>query len=156
MITYFDSPIGLIELTATEKGIFSLYFKDERGEEESSKKLDKCKKQLDEYFACKRKVFTVPLDYHGSEFQKKVWNELLKIPYGQVISYHELALRLGSEKLIRAAGGANARNPVSILIPCHRVIGSDGNLTSYGGGLWRKQWLLDHEGAAFQQEMFLK
>jgi methylated-DNA-[protein]-cysteine S-methyltransferase len=102
--------------------------------------------QLEEYFSGSRKEFDIPLDLQGTDFQKKVWTELLKIPYGTTISYKELAIRLGDLKCIRAAGTANGANPVSIIVPCHRVIGSDASLVGYGGGLWRKKWLLEHEG----------
>jgi methylated-DNA-[protein]-cysteine S-methyltransferase len=101
---------------------------------------------LDEYFLGHRESFSIPLDLQGTDFQKRVWAELLKIPYGTTISYKELAIRLGDIKCIRAAGTANGANPVSIIVPCHRVIGSDGSLVGYGGGLWRKRWLLEHEG----------
>lgn len=101
--------------------------------------------QLHEYFNKTRKQFDVPLNPQGTPFQKQVWNELLTVPFGKTISYHQLSLKLGNEKVIRAAANANSKNPVAILIPCHRVIGSDGSLTGYAGGLWRKQWLLDFE-----------
>ncbi len=102
-------------------------------------------RQLDEYFSRKRKVFDLELDLQGTDFQKQVWMELLKIPYGRTITYKELSIRLGNPGVIRAAGAANGANPVSIIVPCHRVIGSDGSLTGYAGGLWRKKWLLDFE-----------
>lgn len=103
--------------------------------------------QLREYFLMKRKVFTLPLEIAGSDFQKQVWEELQKIPYGETISYNQLALRLGDQKLIRAAASANGANPLPIVIPCHRVIGTDGSLTGYGGGLDVKQKLLELEGS---------
>ncbi|MCU0371019.1 MAG: methylated-DNA--[protein]-cysteine S-methyltransferase [Bacteroidales bacterium] len=102
-------------------------------------------KQLDEYFSRDRKTFDLPLDLHGTDFQRRVWNELLHIPYGKTVTYKELALKLGDIAAIRAVAAANGANPVSIIIPCHRVIGSDGSLTGYAGGLWRKKWLLEHE-----------
>jgi methylated-DNA-[protein]-cysteine S-methyltransferase len=101
--------------------------------------------QLDEYFRGRRKEFTLELQLSGTEFQKQVWRELLKIPYGRTVSYGVLAAALGKPGSARAVGGANHRNPVSIVIPCHRVIGADGQLVGYGGGLWRKKWLLAHE-----------
>lgn len=104
-------------------------------------------KQLDEYFNRKRTVFDLPLDLQGTEFQLRVWNELLKIPFDRTITYKELALKLGNLKAIRAVGTANGANPVSIIVPCHRVIGSDGSLTGYAGGLWRKKWLLEFESS---------
>lgn len=103
--------------------------------------------QLDEYFGGRCGEFNLPLDLQGTEFQKRVWAELQKIPFGKTVTYKELALRLGDVKAIRAVGTANGANPVSLIVPCHRVIGSDGSLVGYGGGLWRKKWLLQHEGA---------
>ena len=104
-------------------------------------------KQLREYFEHKRKVFDLPLEITGTDFQKSVWKELLKIPYGETISYKELAIRLGNLKTIRAAARANGANPLPIIIPCHRVIGSDGKLVGYGGGLMLKAKLLELEGS---------
>jgi methylated-DNA-[protein]-cysteine S-methyltransferase len=111
----------------------------------STQMASRIKSQLNEYFSRKRKVFDLEIDLQGTDFQKQVWMELLKIPYGKTISYKELALRLGNHGVIRAAGAANGANPVSIIVPCHRVIGSDGSLTGYAGGLWRKKWLLELE-----------
>lgn len=147
MTSYYESPIGLIRIVSSGKGIISLVFDDEAHGIElraGEKKLPVII-QLDEYFSGKRKEFDMPLDLDGTDFQKRVWNELLKIPYGRTITYKELAIRLGDLKAIRAAGTANGANPVSIIVPCHRVIGSDGSLTGYAGGLWRKKWLLGHE-----------
>jgi O-6-methylguanine DNA methyltransferase len=104
-------------------------------------------KQLKEYFKRERREFNLPLDIIGTDFQKKVWNELLKIPYGETITYNQLAINLGNKKVIRAAAAANGANPLPIVIPCHRVIGSDGNLVGYGGGLDVKQKLLELEGS---------
>jgi methylated-DNA-[protein]-cysteine S-methyltransferase len=147
MILQYNSPIGLINIEYSERGICRLVFADDAegeglraGEMESRIFL-----QLDEYFNKKREMFDLPLDLKGTEFQKRVWNELLKIPFGRTVSYKELTLRLGNVKAIRAVAAANGANPVSIIVPCHRVIGSDGSLTGYAGGLWRKKWLLDHE-----------
>ncbi len=122
-------------LESLEKGLESL-----ENEMES-----RCIAQLKEYFNNHRTTFDVPLDLKGTDFQKRVWNELLKILFGKTISYRELTLRLGDIKAIRAVAAANGANPVSIIVPCHRVIGSDGSLTGYAGGLWRKQWLLEFE-----------
>lgn len=102
-------------------------------------------RQLDEYFSGKRKTFELTFDPIGTDFQKRVWKELLKIDYGTTISYLELAIRLGDEKAVRAVGGANGKNPIAIMIPCHRVIGASGKLVGYGGGMERKGWLLKHE-----------
>jgi len=101
--------------------------------------------QLDEYFRGKRKVFDLKLEPRGTAFQKKVWRQLLRIPYGETRSYKDIARDVGNNQAVRAVGMANARNPISIIIPCHRVIGIKGDLVGYGGELWRKQWLLDHE-----------
>jgi methylated-DNA-[protein]-cysteine S-methyltransferase len=103
--------------------------------------------QLDEYFHRQSKEFDLPLDIIGTDFQKRVWEELIKIPYGETISYNQLAIRLGDQKSVRAAGSANGANPLPIVIPCHRVIGSDGSLVGYGGGLYVKQKLLELEGS---------
>ena len=100
---------------------------------------------LDRYFNKTLRSFDIELDLRGTEFQKRVWAELIKIPFGKTVTYKELALKLGDIKAIRAVAAANGANPVSIIVPCHRVIGSDGSLTGYAGGLWRKQWLLDFE-----------
>jgi methylated-DNA-[protein]-cysteine S-methyltransferase len=102
--------------------------------------------QLLEYFAGKRQIFDIPLALRGTEFQLAVWNELLRIPYGDTITYAELAQRIGRPSAIRAVGAANGANPIPVIVPCHRVIGSNGTLTGYGGGIQRKQWLLAHEG----------
>ncbi|MBM4174812.1 MAG: methylated-DNA--[protein]-cysteine S-methyltransferase [Ignavibacteria bacterium] len=146
--TYYNSPIGLTKITASENGINSVDFIEEQAEKglRTHPILDECVTQLDEYFKGKRKEFTVKLNHDGTEFQKKVWNELLKISFGKTVSYLELAKSLGDVKAIRAVGKANSKNKIAIIIPCHRVIGSNGNLTGYAGGLWRKEWLLKHEG----------
>jgi methylated-DNA-[protein]-cysteine S-methyltransferase len=147
MKTYYYSPIGTIRIESSEKGISGLVFIDKaEGEELRADFRDSpFSTQIDGYFNGKRKIFDLPLDLKGTEFQKKVWNELLKIPFGKTISYKELSIRMDNLKAIRAVAAANGANPVSIIVPCHRVIGSDGSLTGYAGGLWRKRWLLEHE-----------
>ncbi len=110
--------------------------------------------QLIEYFNGSRSEFNIQLDLNGSSFRKAVWNELLLIKFGQTMSYADLARKMGDIKSIRAVAGANAVNPVSIIVPCHRVIGSDGSLTGYAGGLWRKKWLLEHEQSHHQMSLF--
>ncbi len=154
---YYHSPIGLIRLIGDESGLRSCSFvTSNSGETESwleaEKKLNKAPgpvleacKQLDEYFAGKRKKFSVKLNLEGTTFQKRVWEELQKIPYGQTRSYGEIARACGHPGASRAVGQANHSNPVVIIIPCHRVVGSDGRLVGFGGGLWRKKWLLQHE-----------
>ena len=144
----YSSPIGLIELTASDKGLATLYFIEEKTHKEDPADpfLKIALQQLDEYFNSGRKIFDVPLHPSGTPFQLKVWNELLDIPFGKTISYLSLAKRVGDKNSTRAVGSANGKNPISLIIPCHRVIGHDGKLTGYGGGLWRKEWLLKHEG----------
>jgi methylated-DNA-[protein]-cysteine S-methyltransferase len=110
--------------------------------------------QLQEYFIGKRTEFTFKLNPKGTEFQKKVWQELLQIPYGKTCSYLELSKKLGDVKAIRAVASANGKNPLWIVVPCHRVIGTDGSLTGYAGGLWRKKWLLEHENPIKQESLF--
>jgi methylated-DNA-[protein]-cysteine S-methyltransferase len=151
-LAYYTSPVGelLIESDA-DKIITVNFLKDTKRGESRTPVIEQCITELDEYFIEGRKFFTVELDLRGSEFQKKVWNELLTIPYGKTISYEELAIRTGNIKSIRAVGLANGQNPIAILVPCHRVIGKSGGLVGYGGGLENKEWLLYHEGARLKQ-----
>jgi methylated-DNA-[protein]-cysteine S-methyltransferase len=143
----FRSPIGGVVVEVTEKGVFRVNFSDDPIEHETENNaiLQTCLLQLEEYFNGARHEFSVPLDLRGTEFRLDVWRALLQIPYGETSSYGKIASAVGRPKAGRAVGGANHNNPVSIIVPCHRVIGSDGGLTGYGGGLWRKQWLIDHE-----------
>lgn len=151
-----DSPLGLMKLTASELGLHSILFLDT--EESLSEKIPmpllETVKQLQEYFEKERTDFDLPLSPTGTDFQKQVWSELLNIPYGKTISYQQMANQLGNPKVIRAAASANGKNPIPIIIPCHRVIGSDGSLTGYASGLHRKKWLLEHESASKQQLLF--
>lgn len=151
---YYESPAGWIKVCARPEGISSLIFSDpEPGPNHNSavnstpsnKMLAECLSQLKQYFAGQLSTFTLPLAPSGTEFQLKVWAELVKIPYGQVITYRDLGKRLGGPNYTRIVGQANSRNPISILIPCHRVIGMNGALTGYAGGLWRKKFLLELE-----------
>lgn len=145
-ITYYKSPAGWLEITALPKGICTLFFREPSGETDTpTDLLADCITQLELYFAGTLKDFTLPLAPAGSAFQLRVWDELIKIPYGQVITYRDLAKRIGGPTYTRIVGQANAKNPVSILIPCHRVVGMNGALTGYAGGLWRKKFLLDLE-----------
>lgn len=116
--------------------------------------LQDCAKQLSEYFNGTRKEFNLKLNPQGTEFQKRVWNELLNVPYGKTKTYLEQTKKLGDAKAIRAVASANGKNPIWIIIPCHRIIGSDGSLTGYAGGIWRKKWLLAHENSSTQQSLF--
>jgi methylated-DNA-[protein]-cysteine S-methyltransferase len=144
---YYKTEIGMIVVTGTEEGVMTLDFTDEKISEipKIPACLKKCITQIGEYFEGKRKIFSVPLLMKGTDFQKKVWKELTKIPFGEKVSYKDIATTIGNEDACRAVGSANGKNPVSIIIPCHRVIGTNGKLTGYGGGLWRKEWLLKHE-----------
>jgi methylated-DNA-[protein]-cysteine S-methyltransferase len=146
---YYQSPIGIIKVTGTFEVVDSVWFIDSVEKHTSdinpSGAVSQCQQQLKDYFNGKLTSFTVPLRKTGTPFQQRVWDELTQIPYAKTISYLQLAKQLGDEKVIRAAAHANGQNPLGIIVPCHRVIGSDGSLTGYAGGLHRKQWLLDHE-----------
>ena len=144
---YMNSPLGLVEFKASEKGITQVIFcGPEESEIKSNKITDHCKQQLKEYFRGKRKSFDVPLDPVGTAFQKSVWDCLSKISFGETLSYLDIAKMVNRPKGAQAVGGANGRNPISIIVPCHRVVGSNGALTGYAGGIERKLWLLNHEG----------
>jgi len=155
---YLDTPLGLFEFMATEKGICQAIFcgdKAQDSQQGASKVNDitaLCKQQLVEYFAGQRQNFTVPLDPIGTEFQQSVWRCLAKIPFGSVKSYGDIAKMLNKPKASQAVGGANGRNPITLIVPCHRVIGGDGSLTGYAGGIERKLWLLNHEGIEIQPQ----
>jgi methylated-DNA-[protein]-cysteine S-methyltransferase len=150
---FYFSPIGTIEITGAERGITAIQFSRRRPGRGARPHpcLREAVAQIDEYFQGRRKKFSLELRPQGTEFQKQVWRELLKIPYGRTSSYGELASALGRPGSARAVGQANHRNPISIIIPCHRVIGGDGRLAGYGGGLWRKEWLLAHEKGVFSK-----
>ena len=156
-----DSPLGPLLAVADDEAIRALEFVKSAGaapqleamqaalgrrlERGTPPLLESLRTQLAEYFAGTRRAFDVPLRFAGTPFQERVWNRLLAIPYGEVRSYLDLARDLGDPKAVRAVGGANGSNPISILVPCHRVIGADGSIVGYGGGLDRKAWLLAHE-----------
>lgn len=127
---------------------------DENLKQETPNCLQNCVTQLEEYFTGKRTNFNLKLNPKGTDFQKKVWTELLNIPFNKTRTYLEQSKALGDVKAIRAVASANGKNPIWIIIPCHRVIGSDGSLTGYAGGLWRKKWLLAHENPVKQQSLF--
>ncbi len=148
--TYYQSPIGLIKIGGTDNYISELLFFDNRndvahGEPGISEVMHQCTEELIEFFNGKRRNFDIAVSQNGTEFQQNIWGELLQIPYGKTISYLELAQRTGDVKAIRAAAATNGKNKICIIVPCHRVIGSDKNLIGYSGGLWRKKWLLQHE-----------
>ena len=145
--TLYNSPIGIIEIKGTETYIRSLKFIENETESDLDipEILNDCKSQLEEYFNGKRKQFTINIQQDGTEFQQKVWETLMKIPFGQTVSYLDIAKMMGDEKSVRAVGHANGKNQLWIIVPCHRVIGSNGSLTGYAGKIWRKKWLLQHE-----------
>jgi methylated-DNA-[protein]-cysteine S-methyltransferase len=143
--TLHPSPVGELLLRADADGRLTELYTRHDSPSPTDWPYDAITDQLDAYFAGERETFDLAFAPHGTPFQLRVWAELEKIPFGETISYSELARRLGDPKLVRAVGLANGRNPISIVIPCHRVIGADGSLVGYGGGLERKQWLLEHE-----------
>lgn len=152
--TTYCSPVGILNIHANEYSLRAVLF--EKGTrpaqqwmpqqiQHQNKIIETCCQQLDAYFTGEKKSFDLPLEQNGTSFQQNVWNELLKIQYGKTISYLELSKRIGDVKAIRAVGTTNGKNQIAIIVPCHRVIGSNGELTGYAGELWRKKWLLDHE-----------
>lgn len=148
---YYLSPIGLIQMISDDQFIQELRFTDEKEINFSSKTVDsppllkQCISQLDEFFKGERQTFTIPVNQNGTAFQQRVWNQLTAIPFGKTVSYLALAKQLGDAKAIRAVAASNGRNKISILVPCHRIVGSDQSLVGYAWGAWRKQWLLQHE-----------
>lgn len=156
MEIFVQTPIGMLQICGDENGINSLRIVDEFHNDsiEIPSYFKDCVLQLKEYFEKKRTNFSFKINPSGSPFQQKVWGELSNIPYGKTISYLELSKKIGNTKAIRAVASANGKNPLLIVIPCHRVIGSDGSLTGYAGGLWRKQWLLEHENETHQEKLF--
>ncbi|MBU8893288.1 MAG: methylated-DNA--[protein]-cysteine S-methyltransferase [Bacteroidales bacterium] len=152
---YYKSPVGNLRIISNDQDIIKIEFTDDFFKMKIiPSQIQNCIKQLDEYFNGARKEFNIEINPAGTEFQGKVWNILLKIPYGKTISYIELSRQFGDEKAIRAIASANGKNPIPVIIPCHRVIGNDGSLTGYAGGLLKKQWLLEHEGAIKQKSLF--
>jgi methylated-DNA-[protein]-cysteine S-methyltransferase len=149
---HFESPIGVLLLVADEGGLTYIGLPKRGGAQpvpenaqHAPPKLRAARHQFDEYFAGTRHTFDLPLHPHGTPFQLEVWGALLTIPYGETTSYARIARQIGRPNAVRAVGAANGANPLSIVVPCHRVIGSDGDLTGYGGGLPAKRWLLAHE-----------
>lgn len=156
-VDFIDSPIGIIRIEASDKGIRTIKRSTEKSEELplQNEYTILAKKELSEYFTGNLEDFTVALDIDGyTEFQHSVWKELVKIDYGKTISYKTLAIRLGDVKKIRAAGTANGKNPIPIIIPCHRVIGSDGKMVGYSSGIDMKEFLLELEGMPIQGKLF--
>ncbi|MEQ3661210.1 MAG: methylated-DNA--[protein]-cysteine S-methyltransferase [Flavobacterium sp.] len=152
---FINTPLGTAKIKGDENGICLISILQEG---EISKtiplELKLAVKEINEYFEGRRTIFSFLMNPKGTDFQKKVWNALLEIPFGKTISYLDLSKQLGDVKAIRAVASANGKNPLWIVVPCHRVIGSDGSLTGYAGGLWRKKWLIDHENPVKQQTLF--
>lgn len=153
---FIKSPLGITRITGDDNGIAEISIRNEDAEATPKipKSLAKAVLQLQEYFDGTRTEFTFKLNPKGTDFQQKVWQELLQIPYGKTVSYMDITKKLGDVKAIRAVASANGKNPLWIVVPCHRVIGTDGSLTGYAGGLWRKKWLLEHETPSLQQSLF--
>jgi len=152
---FINSPLGITKIVGDENGVSIISVLSEG--ELSTKipnELQEAVSQLQEYFEGKRKDFDFKINPKGTDFQQKVWQELLNIPFGKTMSYMDLSKKLGDVKAIRAVASANGKNPLWIVVPCHRVIGTDGSLTGYAGGLWRKKWLLEHETPSHQQSLF--
>jgi methylated-DNA-[protein]-cysteine S-methyltransferase len=152
---FINSPLGITKIVGDEIGITEISIASEGIISNTiPAELQEAVSQLNDYFEGNRTEFTFKLNPKGTEFQQKVWQELHNIPFGKTISYLDLSKKLGDVKAIRAVASANGKNPLWIVIPCHRVIGTDGSLTGYAGGLWRKKWLLEHENPTNQQRLF--
>ena len=156
MTVSLKTPLGLCEITGDEDGISEIKILDEERQPSESipEFLIPAVNQINAYFNGELQDFSFKLNPKGTPFQKKVWQSLLEIPFGKTNSYMDVSKKLGDVKAIRAVAAANGKNPLWIVIPCHRVIGSDGSLTGYAGGLWRKKWLLEHENPSSQQSLF--
>jgi len=152
---FIKTPLGIAKITGDEQGIASISILEEGTiSKKIPKDLKEATNQLQDYFNGKRTSFDFKLNPQGTEFQQKVWQALLEIPFGKTVSYMDITKKLGDVKAIRAVASANGKNPLWIVVPCHRVIGTDGSLTGYAGGLWRKKWLLEHENPTTQQSLF--
>lgn len=146
---YLKSPVGLLEIIADDKTVIAVNFVRKIKQSKSNALTKQCVVQLKEYFFLKRRVFALPIKLSGTPWQQRVYLALSKIPYGHIVSYHDLATMSGNKQAARAAGGTVNKNPLTIIIPCHRVLGSNGKLVGYAGGLCRKKWLLKHEQSFF-------
>ncbi len=143
--SYLTTPIGFIQILASDEFIHSILFVDSVTESQSNTVSDRARSQLEEYFQGKRREFDLPLDAKGTKFQQSVWDKLTLVEYGTTCSYRDIANAIENPKGVRAVGSANGKNPMTIVVPCHRVIGADGSLTGYASGVDRKAWLLKHE-----------
>lgn len=156
------SPIGELTVYAVGGRLTGVLFEDNRyppdregwRRDDAEPALVETRRQLDEYFAGRRRAFELPMQARGTEFQQRVWGALLEIPFGETRSYGEQARRIGDSKAVRAVGLANGRNPIPVIVPCHRVIGADGSMTGFGGGIERKKWLLAHEARFRSKTLF--
>src|SRR5262245_6140638 len=150
-----SSPVGLLRIAASERGVVECGFVCAAGAQAGPRPgqqfIEQAARELAEYFAGERRGFTVPLDLRGTEFQLEAWRGLLTIPFGTTVSYVAQAAQIGRPRAVRAVGAANGANPIAVIVPCHRVLASDGSLHGYGGGLDKKRWLLEHEGALAPQ-----
>ena len=156
-IAYLQTPLGVASIEGDDDGIQKVTISNAPNpstETPQCEVLQACVRQLKEYFEGHRQVFDLKLNPKGTEFQQRVWQELLLVPFGRTNSYLELSRRLGDEKAIRAVAAANGKNPIWLIVPCHRIIGSDGSLTGYAGGLWRKKWLIEFEKGGLQGSLF--
>ncbi len=154
---FIETPLGIASITGDKNGVSKISITADKEHIPSDKIPDELKDvvtQLQDYFEGNLTDFNIDLNPSGTDFQKRVWRELSNIPFGKTVSYLDIAKRLGDPKCIRAAATANGKNPLWVVVPCHRVIGSDGSLTGYAGGLWRKKWLLEHENPVKQQSLF--
>jgi methylated-DNA-[protein]-cysteine S-methyltransferase len=148
--TYYESPIGILKIAGTETVIAEVSFVDspnqmQHGEPGVSDVLHQCTEELIEFFSGKRRAFSVPIHQEGNDFSQQVWSTLTQITYGKTISFLELAKKVANEHALKAAASSNGKNKINIIVPCHRVIGTNKNLSNYAGGAWRKKWLLQHE-----------
>lgn len=155
-IAYVKTPLGVCKICGSTDGISEISILDKEVEASKSipEPLKDCVIQLQEYFEGNRKEFKLKFNLKGTSFQKEVWQSLLNIPFGSTTTYLKQSRILGDEKAIRAVASANGKNPIGIILPCHRVVGSDGSLTGYASGIWRKKWLLEHEQGCEQQRLF--
>lgn len=156
-VAYLQTPLGIAYVEGDGEGIQAVSIQEGELPPSSTpipEDLAPAIDQLSDYFNGHRTVFDLPLNPQGTDFQKRVWKELQKVPFGRTVSYLELSRRLGDEKAIRAVAAANGKNPIWLIIPCHRIIGTDGSLTGYAGGLWRKKWLIEFEKGGLQGSLF--
>ena len=148
-ISHLNSPLGVIEVHGGDAGISSVEFCDHELCTADCRHpiVQRCVQQLREYFSGERTTFDIPLNLQGTDFQLRVWRALQEVPFGATASYKKIAIASGNVNAVRAVGGANGKNPAPIIVPCHRIVGSDGSLTGFSSGMWRKEWLLKHEGS---------